>query len=150
MPWPKGVACGGNRSAKWLAAVRSQECLDRRRPGQLRTAHLRRVALGFPWADRYRLYRLPEDQHRYESEYRWWRKFRLSVEDVALLVDRQEGRCVCGDLLKDDWAIDHDHTTGTVRDVLHRWCNRRGMAWVDRCGLDRIVAYMKGQISGLT
>jgi len=36
----------------------------------------------------------------------------------------QQGKCpLCGLPLGDDIVLDHDHASGDVRAVLHRWCN---------------------------
>jgi len=40
------------------------------------------------------------------------------------LKKEQQGKCpLCGQPLGDDIVLDHDHATGDVRAVVHRWCN---------------------------
>lgn len=55
---------------------------------------------------------------------------RLKVSEVAAhraeLAEKQGGVCaLCGDVFtdKNPAVLDHDHTTGLVRGVLHRGCN---------------------------
>ena len=39
-------------------------------------------------------------------------------------LQEQNSRCaLCGDMIFDDAVLDHDHSTGLVRKVLHRGCN---------------------------
>jgi len=71
-----------------------------------------------------------------------WRRYRLTVQDVAIMYDRQAGRCLCGELLGKKWDIDHDHDTGRIRGLLHRHCNLGLLAWVERVGLDRLTTYL--------
>jgi len=42
----------------------------------------------------------------------------------AKLTRQQQGKCpLCGLPLEIDAVLDHDHASGDVRAVLHRWCN---------------------------
>jgi len=54
------------------------------------------------------------------------------------LARQQQGNCpLCGLPLGDDTVLDHDHATGDIRAVLHRWCNSvlgRVENWSGRIG----------------
>jgi len=82
----------------------------------------------------------------------------------AKLKKEQRGRCpLCGLDLGDDIVLDHDHATGDVRAVLHRWCNAvlgKVENWSNRVGrgvdptvfLGNVLAYLqhhKANPSGL-
>jgi len=58
----------------------------------------------------------------------------------AKLKKEQQGKCpLCGRPLGDDIVLDHDHATGDVRAVLHRWCNvvlGKVENWTRRTGRD--------------
>lgn len=61
--------------------------------------------------------------------------------DAALV--QQQGRCaLCGETISADEAavLDHDHTTGLVRAVLHRGCN----AMLGHIENNRARNYLKG------
>lgn len=53
-------------------------------------------------------------------------RFGMPVEEYQKRLADQEGRCaICGDAPDEGKRLhlDHDHATGTVRDLLCRWCN---------------------------
>jgi len=54
------------------------------------------------------------------------------------LARQQQGKCpLCGLDLGSDTVLNHDHATGNVRAVLHRWCNSilgRVENWSGRIG----------------
>ena len=56
------------------------------------------------------------------------RKYGISREEFTALWENQNGKCLtCGvelTLTKAGYTIDHDHTTGKVRGLLCRMCNR--------------------------
>lgn len=57
------------------------------------------------------------------------------------LLAAQGGRCaLCGETVTDDPVLDHDHTTGLVRSVLHRGCN----AMLGHIENNRARNYLKG------
>jgi len=61
------------------------------------------------------------------------------LKPVRLKLKReQQGLCpLCGLPLDKDIVLDHDHATGDVRAVLHRWCNSvlgRVENWSGRIG----------------
>ncbi|HEY8862229.1 MAG TPA: endonuclease domain-containing protein [Candidatus Limnocylindria bacterium] len=71
------------------------------------------------------------------------RKYGLTEEMFYEYLDAQEGCCgFCGSPLPEDEsliAIDHDHSTGAYRALLHMVCNRvAGFAEFD----DRFVGYL--------
>jgi hypothetical protein len=73
----------------------------------------------------------------------------LSLEDYYKLLEKQGGVCaIChkppvGERL----AVDHDHVTGKVRGLLHRWCNSAiGFFEDDVQLLINAVNYLKGNI----
>jgi len=60
------------------------------------------------------------------------------IKPVRLKLARQQGNCpLCGLALGDDTVLDHDHASGDIRAVLHRWCNSilgRVENWSGRIG----------------
>lgn len=75
-------------------------------------------------------------------------------------LERNPACPLCGrGILKEDSALDHDHRSGHVRSVLHRWCNSvlgRIENWSKRVGgidnielLENIVLYLKAEKSGI-
>jgi Autographiviridae endonuclease VII len=40
-----------------------------------------------------------------------------------LLIEQNNTCLLCGELIQINPVIDHDHKTGQVRGILHRWCN---------------------------
>jgi len=77
------------------------------------------------------------------------------------LLRKQEGICpLCKTLiLPEEAALDHCHSSGVVRSVLHRWCNAvlgRVENWSKRVGktsgiefLENSVAYLKSEHSDI-
>jgi recombination endonuclease VII len=52
------------------------------------------------------------------------RKYQLSSEERAEMIDEQQGMCeICGEFQGDALCVDHDHVTGRVRAMLCRHCN---------------------------
>lgn len=52
------------------------------------------------------------------------RKYGITLADQEAARERQGARCgICKDPLSDDFHIDHDHSTGTFRGLLCRYCN---------------------------
>lgn len=84
---------------------------------------------------------------------------RLKPKDLAKYresqLKRQKYKCpLCGTTIKPEEAVlDHDHSTGYVRSVLHRSCNQvegRVLSWVKRSRSDdpqeflrRLLAYWR-------
>jgi len=68
----------------------------------------------------------------------------LTPEQYEEMLVAQAGRCaLCGELLTGKTFIDHDHTTGKVRGVLHPRCNI-GLAYIeDRCFAQQAETYLK-------
>ena len=61
--------------------------------------------------------------------YRLKKYYNLSNEDFTNLLLEQKGNCAICNIDKpggvnNQWAIDHDHETGTVRGILCHKCNR--------------------------
>lgn len=51
-------------------------------------------------------------------------KYGITLKEYNNLVDKQGGHCpLCGNVLADNYAVDHCHDTGRVRGVLCRGCN---------------------------
>lgn len=52
------------------------------------------------------------------------RKFGVTPEEWQEMYERQQGICpICSTPVDDGAAVDHDHTTGKVRGLLHSRCN---------------------------
>jgi len=52
------------------------------------------------------------------------RKYRLTTEERAEMIEEQQGSCeICGEFHGDNLFVDHDHETGRVRAMLCRHCN---------------------------
>ena len=83
-----------------------------------------------------------EDRTRIDTAYRYWKRYCLTVEDVARMYERQAGLCLCGKPLPTRWHVDHDHASGRFRGLLHPACNHRLLPWVERIGPERIAAYL--------
>lgn len=71
------------------------------------------------------------------------RKYGLDEQAFRLMAERQNERCaLCGDV--DPLVVDHDHDTGTVRDLLCSTCNTAlGMAGDDPSLLRRMAEYVE-------
>lgn len=87
-----------------------------------------------------------EDRLRRDWARRVWRVYHVTGEDVALLFERQKGRCgLCGESLRDALFIDHDHVTNRVRGLLHDPCNWILGSIEKRFSLARIAAYLEAK-----
>ena len=61
---------------------------------------------------------------RLQFFYHLRRKFGLSQEQLNEIIVTAMGHCgCCGDELRDEVHVDHDHVTGRVRGLLCRSCN---------------------------
>src|SRR5574341_421370 len=71
-------------------------------------------------------------------------KYGISLDDYRSLEKKQEGVCaICGE--KEDkgrFSVDHNHTTGSVRGLLCRACNRRLEAIEDFSYLEKALTYL--------
>jgi len=99
----------------------------------------------------------PEDAKRRGYALYLWRRFRVTVEDVARLYDDQDRRCGwcrksitfgAGHYKRPArWGVfvDHDHRDGHVRGLLCNRCNRFVgiVERVDGLGLVRLVLYVQ-------
>jgi hypothetical protein len=59
------------------------------------------------------------------KNYHQW-KYGLSINDVETLFVKQDGKCaICGEAFKNrkTLCVDHDHSTGNVRNLLCKRCN---------------------------
>jgi hypothetical protein len=63
------------------------------------------------------------------NEY-YWRAYRLTVAQLDAMIAAQEGLCaICGEAPRPHqgigrlWCVDHNHTTGQIRELLCRQCN---------------------------
>lgn len=82
-------------------------------------------------------------------------KFNLTQDDVKLMVQRQENRClICLECFDDDKmipCIDHCHITGKVRGILCPLCNKGiGLLKDDPERLLRASDYLKGYLNAKT
>jgi hypothetical protein len=74
------------------------------------------------------------------------RKLRILPEEVKAMLDRQNGLCaICmGSEPRGNWCVDHNHDTGTIREILCSACNT-GIGFLrdsaDICG--RASEYLK-------
>src|SRR5574337_715416 len=67
-----------------------------------------------------------EDRYRDASrKHHLKKKFNLSVSDFDRMFTEQDGRCaICNKTSHKILCVDHDHTTGSVRDLLCDNCNK--------------------------
>lgn len=79
------------------------------------------------------------DAKRWAWQKRVWRTYRLAAWDVALMWERQNGRCpICTKpLVEKVWVIDHDHVTDRFRGLLCAWDNHRIVSMAERGGFLR-------------
>lgn len=108
------------RDRRWVAANREKmREYDRR----YRASNLERVRD----LERKRYAANLEKGRRKGRESNFRRKYGLSIEDRRQMVVEQGGLCaLCREPLSVDeagWHTDHDHSTGTVRGILHGLCN---------------------------
>lgn len=65
-----------------------------------------------------------EDRAEYSRWYRRFMKYGITREQYFAMLETQQGKCaICGDKLGDDLRVDHDHSTGAVRELLCNGCN---------------------------
>jgi len=71
------------------------------------------------WTERRRSYVLAYTKRKRCEQYG------LTLEEYDSLIESQGGNCaICGRTLGEKWqTIDHDHSTGKVRGIVHRGCN---------------------------
>ena len=99
-----------------------------------------------------RFVRYNDDAHRrrMRSEYNLWRRYGVTLHELALMIDAQGTKCRCGrPLLTHNRKlihIDHCHDTGRVRGVLCAGCNRRvgtvEKLFRDWGGVDSVLSYV--------
>ncbi len=93
----------------------------------------------------------PDKVRQYRAKDPWTLKKRcnrhnISVENFWSLYEDQDGTCpICEDPIKaEDSAIDHNHSTGEVRGILCKTCNRAlGLLKDDPKVLGRAKKYLK-------
>ena len=73
-----------------------------------------------------------------------WRKYRITSDVYAWMLERQGGRCaICDRKPAKRLAVDHNHTTGEVRGLLCNPCNQLvGTVELNATMLDRIKRYL--------
>ena len=77
-----------------------------------------------------------------------WKKYKLTIEDVELMIDNQGGGCaICGHSDRKSNTIfpcvDHCHDTGRVRGVLCQKCNAGiGLLGDDITTIERALEYL--------
>jgi ribosomal protein L34E len=79
-----------------------------------------------------------------------WHSFRLRVEQVHYMLDSQSNTCAaCGTALETystirRYPIDHCHTTGLIRGVVHDPCNcALGLLGDDPVRIERLATYLE-------
>lgn len=72
------------------------------------------------------------------------KNYGLTLDDIALMLERQQGRCLgCRVELPVNYVVDHDHTSGVVRGLLCRPCNLvLGLVKEDKARLTRLRLYL--------
>jgi|SRR5882724_4448295 len=105
----------------------------------------RNYARGKPWEYRVTSYRFPEDKERFNYELANYAVFGLSVEEIGLMLLRQNYACgVCGNKLSDKngrhLCVDHDHSTKIVRGLTHNYCNGHFLPVIEKYG-DRAMMF---------
>lgn len=87
---------------------------------------------------------------RYQREYSLMWKFGLTLDQFDAMKERQGNVCaVCKEPFDGYVAVDHDHTTGKVRGLLHRRCNTMvGMARDNYMTLDSAARYVERTAGG--
>jgi Recombination endonuclease VII len=81
-----------------------------------------------------------------QSDFARWKRYRVTPEIYKTMWDKQQGKCaICAIHLKDsgytmDLAIDHNHTTGSIRGLLCNKCNL-SLGWYERW-LDAAYLYL--------
>lgn len=80
-----------------------------------------------------------------EARAKWLRTYGITPDDYNQLVEGQAGRCaVCWRVPDGPLHVDHDHTTGKVRELLCGPCNRMlGLAHEDPAVLRSAIAYLQ-------
>ena len=84
---------------------------------------------------------------QYSKAYNLKRKFNLTTEEYAQMLEKQGGVCaICGKTCTRALAVDHDHNTGIVRGLLCNNCNRGlGHMQDDIKILENAVRYLNGK-----
>jgi Recombination endonuclease VII len=88
----------------------------------------------------------PEQFRRTQRKSILKRRFGLTEDQLALLLEKQGGVCpICGDPISDqNLNVDHDHSAGHVRGILCARCNRTiGLLRDDPALLRRAAAYLR-------
>lgn len=89
-----------------------------------------------------------EDSERRRLDTKLWHKYGITADDYDLLFIQQGGKCAaCGvPPTGENLVVDHNHTTGQVRGLLHRGCNAAiGHFRDDPELLLKAAAYLKGE-----
>lgn len=167
LPQPTcNCGCGAPTRTKGAKYVKGHyfRFLNKNRPNDLhiRRASLRKLTrsyrrLGHPQVQ---LADSPIHRARRRYEKSVWAKYRLTLQDVAIMYESQSGTCLCGEPLGQYFDIDHAHkwdkSPGLIRGLLHRICNRclhhdvdesYHPVWFDRVfDKGRLDLYMVGKL----
>ena len=82
------------------------------------------------------------------ANYRFKRKYGITLEERDRMVAAQDGRCAICDARDRELVIDHCHTTGKVRQMLCTPCNSGlGLYGEDKGRLLRAVEYLAAHAS---
>ena len=80
-----------------------------------------------------------------QKAYNYMLRYGISEKEVNKKIKKQKGCCaICGDFFGKKLCVDHDHTTGEVRDMLCNKCNQGlGNANDSILRLTQMVVYIK-------
>lgn len=100
----------------------------------------------------------PRTRKRLDYEKYVWRNYGLTLHDIALMWDKQQGLCpICEAKLETKrWVIEHRHIKGFkglpaalkakyFRGLVCNWCNHRVLSMCERAGWRRVynvVSYL--------
>lgn len=84
-----------------------------------------------------------------------WKRYKITAKGVEILYNKQKGKCaIChkevtiekGSNPEEQACIDHDHSTGKIRGILCRKCNRAlGQLGDSLETINGVVLYLKGE-----
>jgi hypothetical protein len=85
----------------------------------------------------------PEAKRRHD----WRRRYKLSEQEHAELVRKQDGLCANVDCGRPATDVDHDHATGAVRGLLCGHCNKAlGLLRDDPAKIEGLIHYLTAYI----
>lgn len=76
--------------------------------------------------------------------YQFKKKYGLSKEEYELMLHKQQGKCLCCNIVPTKICVDHDHKTGAVRGLLCVKCNMAiGLAGDNWMVLQKLADYIR-------